>query len=519
MNVQRRRGRVSAKKMIVRAAIAIALAGAFVAAAVAQPLNREVQTLISANKLQNMNVGVAVIDCDTKDSIVAYKEREALAPASNLKLLTSGTALLVLGKDFEFRTKLVRDGDKLVIVGAGDPALADPKLLKEMGVSVETFLDRLAEAVKESGFAEIREVVIDDRIFDRNQIHPSWPKAQLDKWYCAPITGLNFYTNVLEIFPSRASRAGSAPEITTAPSAGFITINNVARTVDSDVTAVGATQEDIGQADFRFKFYGNLRNPPDEPIEVTVRNPSLLLGRLIAARLGKMGLGAGGTAPLARMANETEKFSTLNVLAQVKTKLPVLLQRCNTDSQNLYAEALCKRVGFEVTGQPGSWENGAAIIRMQVGEKLGANPGELFISDGSGLSRDNRVTPEILARWLGAMHRDRNASEVFKASMANANEGKLEKRFKDKKLQGDVKAKTGFISGVMALSGYVSNAQTGRTVAFSIVVNAPRNGALNNGDAKRFQEDVVAAIDKWLARQPVRHATPKEEPAPGAQGG
>jgi Na+/proline symporter len=92
------------------------------------------------------------------------------------------------------------------------------------------------------------------------------------------------------------------------------------------------------------------------------------------------------------------------VLAVIKTPISAVLERCNVDSDNLYAESLLKSAGNKVTGQPGSWSNGAAVVRMQVKERLGADQAALLVmSDGSGLSRNNRVSPEMLARWLANM--------------------------------------------------------------------------------------------------------------------
>ena len=502
-----------------RMAVSAVLAAAvFVgcAPAVAQPLNREVQSLVNLDKLSTVSVGVSVIDVDTRETVASMNTGEAFMPASNLKLLTSGTALLVLGKDFEFKTRLVRDGDKLVVIGAGDPAFADPKLLTERKLPVDTFLDMLADAVRQANFTGIKEVVLDERVFDHNTIHPSWPRDQLNKWYCAPVQGLNFYTNVLEIFPTRGDRVGAPPYLRTSPSAKWIEITNQARTVDNDNTAVGALH---GDGDFRFTFFGNLKQPPDEPVEITVKQPAMMFGKLLADRLGRLELGVNKATPTVRFAADDEKINAKDVLAVVSTRLTDVLKRCNTDSQNLYAESLCKRVGYEVTGQPGSWENGAAVIRMQLTQALGPNPGDLFISDGSGLSKDNRVTPGIMSGWLAAMARDSRNGPTFMESLASASEGKLEKRFKDKKLVGDVRAKTGYINNSMCLSGYVTNDQTGRRVAFSILVNGAKGAPLNTRDAKKFHEDVVAAVDKWLARQAPRAKKPVEQEGQPAMGG
>lgn len=474
------------------------------ASALAQSLEREVQSVLAQARLGSAQVGVSVQDAGTGEPLVAISERAAFAPASNLKLLTSGTALFVLGKDFEFRTRFVRDGDRLVIVGAGDPALADPKLLAKMGMTLDQFLDRIAASIKDAGVAQVREIVVDDRVFDRDTVHPAWPKNQLNLWYCAPVTGLNFHTNVLEIYPAAAQRAGNAPNVRTVPSARWIELVNRARTVSAGSTSLWAAQE--SGADFRFSLYGELRAAPEAPIEVTVRDPGLLFARLIADRLGKLGLGVAGATPAVRPAADAEPAPNGPTVALVRTPITEVLDRCNTDSQNLYAEALLKRLGNVVTGQPGSWSNGSTVVRMQVSEKLGPEAGELVMTDGSGLARDNRVTPAMLASWLGVLYRDPAVSPLFIKSMASSAEGRLRQRFKDKKLTNEIHAKTGFIRGSLCLSGYVINPSTGRAAAFSILVNNYPD-SVPASRVKEFHDDVVFAVDRWLSRQPALQAT------------
>ncbi|MBL8991532.1 MAG: D-alanyl-D-alanine carboxypeptidase/D-alanyl-D-alanine-endopeptidase [Phycisphaerae bacterium] len=474
------------------------------ASSIAQSLEREIQSVLSQARLGSAQVGVSVQDAGTGEPLASINERAALAPASNLKLLTSGTALLVLGKDFEFRTRIVRDGDRLVIVGSGDPALADPKLLAKMGLTLEQFLDRIAASIRDSGVTGVREIVVDDRVFDRDTIHASWPKNQLNLWYCAPVTGLNFHTNVLEIYPSAGQRAGNAPTVRTVPSARWIELVNRARTVAAGSTSLWAAQEP--GAEFRFTLYGELRAAPEEPIEVTVREPGLLLARLLADRVGRLGLGIAGATPTVRPAADGEAAPAGPTVALVRTPISEILERCNTDSQNLYAEALLKRLGNVVTGQPGSWSNGSTVVRMQINEKLGPEAGDLVMTDGSGLARDNRVTPVMLASWLGILYRDPNLSPLFVRSMASSAEGRLRQRFKDKKLTNEVHAKTGFIRGVLCLSGYVVNPSTGRAAAFSILVNNfPDNVPASR--VKEFHDEVVFAVDRWLSRQPALQAT------------
>jgi D-alanyl-D-alanine carboxypeptidase/D-alanyl-D-alanine-endopeptidase (penicillin-binding protein 4) len=236
-----------------------------------------------------------------------------------------------------------------------------------------------------------------------------------------------------------------------------------------------------------------------------------MLGKLLRDALVRRGLVATPSVTV-RLAQMAETFPGEKTFAVVATPLATVLQRCNTDSQNLYAEALVKRIANQVTGQPGSWANGTTVVRGKLIETLGADIGDVRLSDGSGLSRDNTVPPLTLARWLAALHRNDHLRKPMLESMATADDGRLEGRFKDRRLTARVHAKTGYIRGVLCLSGYVTlesptDHADDRTLAFSILIN---NTQSSISQARELQEDIVQALDRHLVRN-----APKAQPALG----
>ncbi len=466
--------------------------------AAGQAIERQVTDLISRAKLTPLKIGICIVDCSTGEKLATINEKSGLMPASNLKVLITGTALFVLGKDFEFTTKLVYDGDKLVIIGDGDPALAEPKLLAEMNSTVGAFIDKLARSVAAAGAKGIREVVLDDRVFEPSGPHPSWPKDQLDEWYCAPVSGLNFHANLLEIYAAASTRPGPSPMPRSEPSAPWIEIVNNLPTVGTGANSIAILRDPISAT--RFKVQGSIRVTPLEPVNITLRDAPTMLGRLLADRLASLGL-TQGTATV-RFAAADEIFDTSNSVGIVSTPLSRIIKRCNTDSYNLYADALLKRLGHQVTGQPGSWSNGAAVVRMTLADKVGTSAGEVAIVDGSGLSRDNIVSPLIIAQFLRSINNTPGLGDFFEASLAHVGEGTFENRFKSKKkMISEVAGKSGFIRGVQCLSGFVTHPVTGRRIAFSILVN-DLGRAPGGGNVKEFHEDVVELIDKWLVKNP-----------------
>ena len=181
--------------------------------------------------------GTTAISVRGEDAVelVRINSDTAMAPASNEKLLTTGAALRLLGGDFVFQTRLLRNGNRLIAVGDGDPSFADPELLSQMlytdkdgqqrkGMTPESLLDLWVQGVKESGMTECAELVIDDRVFDRNGVHPSWPADQLNEHYCAPVCGITFHLNRLDFWAIPSSRGAEISKIR--PSGDFVSIVN-----------------------------------------------------------------------------------------------------------------------------------------------------------------------------------------------------------------------------------------------------------------------------------------------------
>lgn len=478
-------------------------------ACMSQELDRAVERLIQSSGLENMRIGVSIRETESGLVLASVDADEGYIPASNMKLLTTGAALSVLGPDFVFKTELKLDGDRLIIVGAGDPALADPALLGRMVPqrTVEDLLSLLAEAVVKSGVEHLSEIIVDDRIFDRNYVHPEWPKDQLIEWYCAEVSGLNFHTNVLSVYPRPSSLGpGNAPHVVAEPAAPWIEFIIKARTVAQGRNKVWLVRDPNLN---RYSVHGEVRYASQAPIEVAVHEPGLLTGQLLADRLSQRGVVFGdntkatshGARATVRLAEADENLLDGRVLAIVTTHIKDVLERCNLNSQNLFAESLLKLIWNKTTGEPGSWEGGAAIIRMLLAEKLGPHQAvSTVISDGSGMSRKNSVAPETMTEWLCAIESDEKIGQAFLDSLATPGKGTLRRRFQKYTPHHEVQAKSGSINGVRCLSGFVTNEATGQRVAFSVFVNdVPLDRSAR--PVLEFHESVVAIIETWLDEQ------------------
>lgn len=487
----------------VRSLAALTLAALAVAAAPlaagAQELNEEVRALMGKGKLGTKSkIGVSIVDVDRGTVLASIRASDQFTPASNMKVLTSGAAVLTLGTDFAFRTEIIRSDSRLIIKGSGDPALADPELLEKMSpkLTVGEVMDKLAGAVAKDGMTSVSEIIVDDRIFDRDAVQSSWPTNQLNRWYCAEVSGLNFHTNVLAVFPRPSPEGpGKPPPYTIQPPAPWVSIDNKART---SATGQNTTWLSRTSDDNRFQMFGEVRFAAQVPVYVTLHDPATFFGKVFAGSLASAGV-AQADGFKVRVPELTEQLPEGKVVAVVRTPLEEVLKRCNKDSHNLYAESLMKRIGHDVTKEAGSWSGGASVVRMLLSEKLGPEFASAYNAvDGSGMSKLDQVTPLMMTRWLEMLAKTQSVSDTFINSMATNGEGTLEERFRDSKLKNELRAKSGAINNVRCLSGYLI-APSGKKIAFSVLCNDLEGEA--NYNAMRFHEEVVKMIDGYLAKR------------------
>lgn len=464
-------------------------------------LQVEFERALVAAKLGRTRYGILVAEADSGRILVNINADESMVPASNMKLFTSAAALSRLGSEFFFQTELrLLNGEPeravVLVRGDGDPGFCDPKLLEAHGLEVEKVLGQWVEAVRGAGVRRVARLIVDDRVFDRQFVHPAWPIEQLSSWYCAQVAGMNFYDNTLDVYPVPTS-AGRPPRIELVPEAPFVGISNHAVTGGGDEFLVTRRMDRN-----ELVISGRVQNRPATPIWVTVHDPPMFFGQIFADRLGRAGI---SVERIERPEME-DRLEAGRLLHVVRTSIGAVLYRCNKDSQNLFAECLLKRLGRAVTGNPGSWENGAAAVRQFLAERLGPSAAAVVISDGSGMSRDNRVTARTLVQLLVSMARDPQVGPLFMQSLSQAGrDGTLERRL-GQELSGQLWGKTGYIAGVSTLSGYLvlprkvdpSGHVSGGVVAFSFLFN-DISPSISVQHIKAVQNDLVRIMDRELS--------------------
>ena len=460
--------------------------------------------------IATQRIAYSVHDVRLNQDLAGLNALAPMAPASNMKVITTGAALVALGPEFRFETTLWLDrangAVRLTLVGSGDPALDDPELRARDPHGIEALVALWAEALRAQGVTRVDELVVDARIFDSEGYHPSWPKEQYPNAYCAEVWGLNLARNVVGITPNPAG--GGKPSVSFTPAFEIpIARNNATANAKAKFSFSASRPFDSNALTLR----GNVDKRPTAPLGLTVHDTPLLTAELMQRRLAQHGVSVSS----ARVARADDPRAAGVIVPPVHaTPIATVLERANTDSENLYAEALLKRMGAAIANvaaaaadtRPdpsfvsGSWTNGRAALRAAIAEVLGPEIlSDWTLDDGSGLSQENRLTASGLTEWHATFARDPRLAPMYFGSLAIAGKtGTVRRRFPDlADAAVEVRCKTGYIRGVSTLSG-LAIAPDGRAIAFSILGNN-----LAQGDqisrARSMQEAMVRRIVRELS--------------------
>jgi D-alanyl-D-alanine carboxypeptidase/D-alanyl-D-alanine-endopeptidase (penicillin-binding protein 4) len=455
----------------------------------------DIDAVLQDPLLSRADVGVDVLrlgrtDADTA-SMYQINATVPLIPASNLKVVTTSAALDRLGAGFKFRTLLLQHDGDLVLVGDGDPTLGDAELLKKVGWSVDTVFKTWAAGLRQRHTAA-RDLLVDDSVFDQQFLHPDWPADQIDKRYVAEIAGLNLNANCIDVYV-QPHGFGQLVGFWTDPATQYVSIRNSCVGGDENAIWLGRQPGTANELVLR----GKARSANDVPVSVTVHDPPMYVGTVLVETLRAAGVALSGTVKRDRSARAayihaaSAADASWTLLAIHETPLSAVLNRANKDSMNLYAECLCKRLGF-AQGGAGTWAAGtSAVADFLQNLKIPSN--QYALDDGCGLSKHNAISAHLMVRVLAHDFFSRDAETWMQSLAVAGQDGTLADRFRGTDLRGRVIAKSGFVNGVSCLSGYL-RARDGGWYCFSVMFNGIPEGS--NSGAKALQERIVRALDQ-----------------------
>src|SRR5262249_6196491 len=379
-------------------------------------------------------------------------------PASNVKLVTAAAGLARLGPEYRFDTEfLVEPGPTdrvrtLWIRGKGDPSITTERL------------HAMASELAHLGLREIGDLVLDDTWFDPERLAPGFEQEISDRAYTAPTGPLSLPATAAGLSlrawpPGGRAVAGPAPppdssEIVTRPAGP-----------PSRARRASVASQWTGSAQ-RITVRGTVPVSGEWAVWKRIDNPPMYFGYTFKRILEMHGIRVRGKPKL----GVVPERARLLYVAQSET-FDLVLKRMNKYSSSFVAEQLLKTLGAEVKGPPGSTANGVAVAEEFLEREVGIPRGSYIFRNGSGLNDTNRFTPRQLAQLLKVLwDRFPLAPEYLSSVGIAGKDGTLRYRFEGSEAVGRLRAKTGTLENVSALSGYVQSVG-GERFAFSVIVN------------------------------------------------
>ncbi|MFN6529173.1 D-alanyl-D-alanine carboxypeptidase/D-alanyl-D-alanine-endopeptidase [Nostoc sp. ChiSLP03a] len=398
--------------------------------------------------------GILIQPLSTGPTLYSRDAQKYFTPASNLKLLTTAAALQELGANFRIRTSIYQNGNGILrVVGRGDPSLSD------------TELQKLAQQLKQKGITQIQQLSADDSYIQGDIVNPTWQWEDVQSSDGVPVSSFILNQNIFsfKLVPQAVGKSLQVLWIDPGEAKQWRIINQSITVPQNQPSYVNVTRELSGTV---LRIQGQLTTNSEESlIDLPVVDPNYYFLRRFRTVLATEKITLGQTLVVNGGVNQQE-------IAFVESPpLAELLAETNLNSNNLYAEALLRALAVKKTRLKNqtSADVGLEVVKASL-TKLGVDPANYILVDGSGLSRRDLVTPEAFVQTLRGMAKTPTAY-IYRASLPVAGKsGTLKGRFQDTPAAGIVQAKTGTLTGVVSLSGYM-NAPKYEPLVFSIIVN------------------------------------------------
>jgi len=433
---------------------------------------QQVDDIFNDPNFVGANWGVVIRSLETGEYLYKRNENKLFMPASSLKLFTTISGLEILGKDYRFKTNVYLNGTldgsilqgDIIVQGFGDPTISD----RFYNGDLFYVFNQWADSLTKLGIDEINGNLIgDDDAFDDNGLGPGWAWDDESFWYSAPTGALSFSDNCVGI-SVRPSQNGLPAMISVLPESKYVTILNKVNTVEPNIESDLNVYRERGTN--IITVYGRIsENSEEKKLYATINNPTQFMMVVLKDVLQQKGIKVTGyAADIDEELIDPDYTGMVKLLTYYSPQLSEILKVINKNSHNFYAEQLLKVIGFEKEGF-GSIENGIRVIKNFFGD-IGINPEMMIMVDGSGLSRLNLITPNQMTDLLTYIFNKDNFKVFYESLPVAGVDGTLGRRMRKSKAENNVRAKTGYISGVRSLCGYVYSADN-EPLTFSIFVN------------------------------------------------
>ncbi|MCX7612556.1 MAG: D-alanyl-D-alanine carboxypeptidase/D-alanyl-D-alanine-endopeptidase [Ignavibacterium sp.] len=427
--------------------------------ALPQSIKKELEKYLNKNIFDTTLIAIQVDNLSKGKTIFKKNEKLLLHPASNMKLLTSAAAIVFLGNNFKFKTYLLTNGNILNDTLYGDLIFyggCDPQF------QTNDFYPIL-ENIKSKGISYIKGNLIGDVSFKDNIY---WGKGWMwddDPSSDAPrLAALNLNKNCITVNITNG-------KLSIVPKTNFV---KVIHQFDDDKFIVDRNWLE-NKNEIIIKNISN----KSASFSINIVNPEMYFLTVFREVLDSNGIKISGET---RLVNQSQ--NALDTLYCLERDLNEVLLDVNKNSDNLSAEMLLLVLGEKYFGKPATFEKGINVLEMLI-DSLRIKPKNYRIVDGSGVSHYNLLSVELIIKLLNFMHNqsDENFTTFLNSLPISGVDGTLKNRMKEDETFFNVFAKTGTLSGVSCLSGYIKN-KSGDLISFSIFI---QNFV---GSAKRYRD-------------------------------
>lgn len=403
------------------------------------------QTFLKNDALKHATVGFELRELAGEKTISAHNAQTACTPASVTKLITTATALEILGADYTFKTQLAIDGTidsagvlhgNLYIIGGGDPTLGSRFFPQS-----RDFIPVWLEAVRKAGIKEIQgNIAVKTSLYDENPVPVLWLQEDAGNYFGAGVFALSWSDNTVAVTIENGTVKKQEPYI------GYEFANRLQAGTKDSIYFMGEPFSN------RRTIYGTYRPHTTRVEKADMSNPSLYLQWHAQHQFN------------AKEFHFDEKNEKTIIYTHHSPPLKEIIKQTNFTSNNNYAEHILKHLALQ-TDSVASF-NGALQVQRNFWTKKGIDMSGVFLYDGSGLSPKNAMTPAFVCDVLSLMKSNTN----FRNSLPVAGEsGTVAKFLSTTPLKGTVRVKSGSFRNVQCYAGYISH--NGKDYAFCIMVN------------------------------------------------
>lgn len=485
------------KMFSARAALLLFLAFAIPAAGFGQVSGEgaaDIAQTIEQSRADDAFWSVIVRD-STGKVLEGYNPNKLVRPASSLKLLTSAAILDELGPDYTYTTRIYGIGYQMgrtwegdiIIRGAGDPSISGT-FYQEDRFHV---FDKFFTAIDSMGIREINGNLIgNDSFFDQQPYPKEWNWQDLSFYYGVEINALSFNNNAVDLRVYANGEVGEKPDIEWFPfDTDYVNFVN-----EQVITPPGSEYDEYYRRILGTNTIILRSKLPKNYVET--ESLSILNAPRYFLDTFRKYLEDGGIELNGRIIVDSQNIDWSSpdyreLTSHESVPLSKMLGQVNRESSNFYTEMLLKTMAAEHFEAAGSTELGLHLMK-NFAASMRMDTSKLAISDGSGMASSTLLKVTDLSRMLVEM-RDHDHFETYRNSLAVAGKnGSLERRFRDSPLRGNLHGKTGYLSGVRSLSGYM-NAASGKNLTFSVVTN---NYTQQTSYIDYIQDKIIEQIHK-----------------------